>query len=48
LGTRAGLDAVVKKQSPSLGRELNPVRPARGLVTILTKLSRLLVTCKAF
>jgi len=34
-----GLDAVAKRESPC--RESNPGRPARGLVTILTELPRL-------
>jgi hypothetical protein len=44
VGPRAVLDAVVKRTIPSSRRESNPTtdRPARSLVAIPTKLSRLL------
>jgi len=37
---RAGLDAVTKRKVHCPYRDLNPDRPARRLVTIVTKLSR--------
>jgi len=40
VGPRAGLDAVEKREIPSPCRELNPDRPARSLVSILTELPR--------
>jgi hypothetical protein len=41
LGTRSGLDAVVKRKNLRPFRELNPGRPARSLVAVLTELPRL-------
>jgi hypothetical protein len=40
---RDGLDTVAKRKIPCPCWELNTGRPARGLVTILTELSRLLL-----
>jgi hypothetical protein len=44
VGPRAGLDAVAKRKTLYPCRDSNPGRPVRSLVTILTELSRLLVT----
>jgi hypothetical protein len=41
MGSRAGLDAVTKRENPCPARESNPDRPSRSVVTILTELSRL-------
>jgi len=38
MGPRAGLDAVVKRKNPRPCRQLNPGRPTRSSVTILTEL----------
>jgi hypothetical protein len=38
VGPRAGLDTVAKGKIPSTCRKLNPYRPSRSLVTILTEL----------
>jgi hypothetical protein len=43
VGTRAGLDAVTRRNHPILRRESNPCCPSRSLVTILTELSRIFV-----
>jgi hypothetical protein len=42
-GTRADLNAVVKRNNPCPCRESNPGRPSRSSVTILTELFRLLL-----
>jgi hypothetical protein len=46
VGPRAGLDAVVKGKSPCPCGELNPGRPARNQVSILTELARFLIEGK--
>jgi hypothetical protein len=43
VGSRAGLDTVVKRKNSHICRQSNHIRPARNLVTILTELRRLLL-----
>jgi len=43
MGTRAGLDKVVRTLNSSLCRELKAGRPGRSLVTILTELPQILI-----
>jgi hypothetical protein len=43
MGSRASLDAVVKKRKPCTCRESNSGRPVRSLATALTEVPRLLI-----
>jgi hypothetical protein len=44
MGSRAGMEPVAKRKSHCCCRESKPGRPAPSSVTILTELSRLLVS----
>jgi hypothetical protein len=44
VGLRTNLDAVAKRRISYPCREKNPGRPAHNLVTILTELSRVLIS----
>jgi hypothetical protein len=48
VGTRAGLDTVVKRKYPCLYWELYPSSPARSLDTILTELPQLYFVTKVY